>query len=149
MAPMTYRCDSCSQQILSTNPRAHCLVCDDYDLCANCTLGERFSGTHTLEHGVSVFKQSGGGDERPLLAERASLTFDQGYAASSSAISSSPTSASRPTLNPPPLPRRRSAIITPPSDLPTTTSSTKASKWFIPKLVATLTAAKQQFRCEC
>ncbi|KAL0581495.1 hypothetical protein V5O48_000538 [Marasmius crinis-equi] len=109
MAPMTYSCDSCSQQILATNPRVHCLICDDYDLCANCTLGEQFTRDHTLDHAVTVLKRSGGSGERPLAAERASLSFDRGQ---TDPISSSPTSATRPCI-PPPLPRRRSANVSP------------------------------------
>lgn len=102
MAPLTYNCDFCSQNIAADSPRIHCITCPDYDLCANCSLGERFSKGHSLEHDVTVFKVSGGSGERPLVAERVSLKFD-GLARTTV---SSPTSTNRPI--PPPLPQRRS-----------------------------------------
>ncbi|KAG7097562.1 hypothetical protein E1B28_004899 [Marasmius oreades] len=106
MAPMTYSCDLCSQSILSDSPRVHCLICTEYDLCANCTLGERFSKGHSLEHAMTVFKKSGGNGERPSVAERVSLNFG------SIMTVSSPTTAVHPI--PPHLPQRRTAGGQPP-----------------------------------
>lgn len=69
-APQTFNCDSCNQSILPMNPRVHCLTCSDYDLCANCALGERFTGGHLGLHQAQVFKESGGGANRhpPILS---------------------------------------------------------------------------------
>ncbi|KAF9266082.1 hypothetical protein L218DRAFT_1075092 [Marasmius fiardii PR-910] len=100
MAPMTYSCDFCSQNIPADSPRIHCQICTDYDLCADCTLGERSSKGHSLEHAITIFKKSGGNGERPTIAEKASLNFEGMMTVSS------PTTTVRPI--PPPLPQRRS-----------------------------------------
>jgi len=64
-----FYCDSCSLPIPASSPRVHCLspVCaDNYDLCATCSLGERFlqgSGDHLLSHPTQVYKISGNSDD--------------------------------------------------------------------------------------
>ncbi|KAJ7164247.1 hypothetical protein C8R46DRAFT_1220753 [Mycena filopes] len=66
MAPAYYFCDICATKIELDNPRVHCLDCLDYDLCANCALGQRFNGTHTTTHRTQVLKNSGGGVHPPV-----------------------------------------------------------------------------------
>ncbi|KAF9484867.1 hypothetical protein BDN70DRAFT_871837 [Pholiota conissans] len=66
MSDLQYNCDSCRLGIVPTNPRIHCLVCADYDLCANCAIAERFTQGHQAGHQASVFKQSGGGGQHPV-----------------------------------------------------------------------------------
>ncbi|KAF7359658.1 Oleate hydratase [Mycena venus] len=61
MAPAHFSCDACKTRIGLTDPRIHCLDCADYDLCANCAVGERVAGTHVVAHRTRVFKISGGG----------------------------------------------------------------------------------------
>ncbi|KAF5327532.1 hypothetical protein D9619_004367 [Psilocybe cf. subviscida] len=61
-----FNCDSCQQLIAHHNPRGRCTICPDYDLCANCLLGERFTNGHTINHQMQVFKQSGGSGH-PIL----------------------------------------------------------------------------------
>ncbi|KAJ7023496.1 hypothetical protein C8F04DRAFT_180102 [Mycena alexandri] len=61
-------CNACSQPIAATDPRIRCLECDEYDLCANCAISERFSGGHVASHSTSVFKMSGGGAQVPVVA---------------------------------------------------------------------------------
>lgn len=87
MAHLQYNCDSCRQTIPVVNPRVHCLVCPDYDLCANCYLGERCTQGHVIGHAAQVFKQSGGNGAQPVPA-------------------SNPTSPPLPARGPPPLPSR-------------------------------------------
>ncbi|KAF8065071.1 hypothetical protein FPV67DRAFT_167847 [Lyophyllum atratum] len=66
--PQNFFCDSCTQTILPTDPRIHCLTCHDYDLCANCAIGERFTKGHIGSHNIQVFKASGGGPNQPVLS---------------------------------------------------------------------------------
>lgn len=102
MAPLQFNCDSCTQSIAPTNPRVHCLVCADYDLCANCALGERFTTGHVAGHGTQVFKQSGGNGQQAIPASttpaQSALNTPLGH----------PGSPGRPSGVPPPLPSRPS-----------------------------------------
>lgn len=66
MASSNFSCDSCQQSIPAPDPRAHCLVCTDYDLCATCYLAERFTNDHQGHHRTQVFKKSGG-NGRPTV----------------------------------------------------------------------------------
>ncbi|CAK5284791.1 unnamed protein product [Mycena citricolor] len=56
---MNFLCDACQILIPGTAPRAHCLVCPDHDLCAACTLGERFVSPHAAGHAMQVYRVSG------------------------------------------------------------------------------------------
>ncbi|KAF8968396.1 hypothetical protein BDZ97DRAFT_433192 [Flammula alnicola] len=103
-----FNCDSCRQNIAPTNPRIHCLVCPDYDLCANCGLGERFTHPHLGLHQTQIFKHSGGGNQVPLLATN--------YATPPS--TSSQPLANTPQNGPPPLPPRRASVLGPISTPP-------------------------------
>ncbi|KAJ6534136.1 hypothetical protein B0H19DRAFT_1185362 [Mycena capillaripes] len=70
-----YFCDGqCQKSIHAESPRVHCLTCPDYDLCANCALGERFGGYHMAAHPTSIYRVSG---DTTLFAVRskASLTY--------------------------------------------------------------------------
>ncbi|KJA20260.1 hypothetical protein HYPSUDRAFT_203961 [Hypholoma sublateritium FD-334 SS-4] len=102
MAPLQFNCDSCKLSIASTNPRVHCLVCADYDLCANCALGERFTTGHVAEHGTQVFKQSGGNGQQAIPAStvptQPALNTPRGH----------PGNPGKPSSVPPPLPSRPS-----------------------------------------
>lgn len=104
MAPSNFTCDSCKQGIAASNPRAHCLSCPDYDLCANCFLGERYTNGHQAHHNTQVFKQSGGNGQPSIPAS-----------APTDAPRSSNTPASPPPHSPipPALPARRGNV--PPS----------------------------------
>jgi Zinc finger, ZZ type len=55
-----FKCDSCTQAIAPADPRIRCLICRNYDLCANCAIGERFTGEHLASHQTQVYKESGG-----------------------------------------------------------------------------------------
>ncbi|CAK5284796.1 unnamed protein product [Mycena citricolor] len=57
--PTNFLCDACQVSIPGTAPRAHCLICPDHDLCAACTLGERFVGAHTAAHAMEVYRICG------------------------------------------------------------------------------------------
>ncbi|KAJ7488413.1 hypothetical protein FB451DRAFT_1553791 [Mycena latifolia] len=61
MAFTSFSCDGCARSIAATDPRVHCLICADYDMCANCAVGERFTSAHGAGHRTRVFKMSGGG----------------------------------------------------------------------------------------
>ncbi|KAG5647803.1 hypothetical protein DXG03_007725 [Asterophora parasitica] len=103
MAPqptVNFLCDACSQGIAATNPRIHCLSCPNYDLCANCAIGERFTQTHLASHQTQVFAQSGGVSSAPVL--------------SSFAITYTGPSNPPPTNQPPPVPPRGPAPPLPP-----------------------------------
>ncbi|KAJ7117249.1 hypothetical protein C8R43DRAFT_1037764 [Mycena crocata] len=122
MAPTYFGCDSCQRTIPSTDPRIHCLDCDEFDLCANCALGERFTGAHLPTHRTCVFKMSGGGAQ-------ASVTGSIGivYGAPTPVAAAAPT---QPILSPPmspppnvnsplpPLPQRVAAVSPPPPQHP-------------------------------
>ncbi|KAJ6452155.1 hypothetical protein DFH09DRAFT_1351754 [Mycena vulgaris] len=68
MALMFFSCDGCSRSIASSAPRIHCLDCADYDLCADCAVGEQFTHTHDATHRTRVFKMSGGGRQEPVVS---------------------------------------------------------------------------------
>ncbi|PBL01450.1 hypothetical protein ARMGADRAFT_1007463 [Armillaria gallica] len=102
MIPSHINCDSCSQAILPSKPRVHCLSCLDYDLCADCALSERFTGQHDSSHRTQIYRLSGGGDLPPSLSETVSLTY-------TIPLRQSPTSSI-----PPPLPPRRQSSGPPP-----------------------------------
>ncbi|KAJ6520716.1 hypothetical protein DFH09DRAFT_1193920 [Mycena vulgaris] len=68
MAIMFFSCDGCSRSIASSAPRIHCLDCADYDLCADCAVGEQFTHTHDATHRTRVFKMSGGGRQEPVVS---------------------------------------------------------------------------------
>ncbi|KAF7342245.1 Nudix [Mycena venus] len=72
MAPGYYGCNACLRTIASTDPRIHCLDCDEYDLCANCAVGtEEFPGGHLVAHRTCVFRRSGGGAHPPVVSSTA------------------------------------------------------------------------------
>ncbi|KAK0208027.1 hypothetical protein DFS33DRAFT_1300795 [Desarmillaria ectypa] len=103
MIPSHIDCDSCSQVILPSKPRVHCLTCSDYDLCADCALSERFTSQHDSSHRTQIYRFSGGGDLPPSLSETISLNYTV-------PVRQSPTSSSLPPL----LPRRQSSGPPPP-----------------------------------
>lgn len=45
-----WTCDYCMDGIPADKPRAHCTVCDDYDLCTDCNKKDRTSKTHQTGH---------------------------------------------------------------------------------------------------
>lgn len=45
-----WTCDFCMDGISADKPRAHCTVCDDYDLCIDCYKKDRTSKTHQAGH---------------------------------------------------------------------------------------------------
>jgi hypothetical protein len=55
-----FNCGSCTQAIAPTDPRIRCLICRNYDLCARCAIGERFTDGHLNSHQTQVYKESGG-----------------------------------------------------------------------------------------
>jgi hypothetical protein len=55
-----FNCNSCTQPIVPTDPRIKCLICGDYNLCARCAIGERFTDEHLKSHQIQVYKESGG-----------------------------------------------------------------------------------------
>ncbi|KAK0446435.1 uncharacterized protein EV420DRAFT_1570613 [Desarmillaria tabescens] len=115
MIPSHINCDSCSQAILPSKPRVHCLTCTDYDLCADCALSERFTGQHDSSHRTQIYQLSGGGDLPPSLSDTVSLTY-------TSPVHQSPTPSS-----PPPLPPRRQSSGPPPPLPPRSNSGSSAS----------------------
>ncbi|KAJ7488414.1 hypothetical protein FB451DRAFT_736672 [Mycena latifolia] len=74
MALTYFSCDGCECSIPATDPRVHCLDCADYDLCANCAVGERFTGTHGAGHQTRVFKMSGGG-KQGMVASAVAIVY--------------------------------------------------------------------------
>lgn len=108
MSHLQYNCDSCGLSILPTNPRVHCLVCADYDLCANCALGERFTQGHLGGHQTSIFKQCGGGGQNPMPA---AINYAAAPAPPQSPPGFSqpppPVYQSHPQAPPPPVPARQ------------------------------------------
>ncbi|KAJ7802548.1 hypothetical protein B0H13DRAFT_655130 [Mycena leptocephala] len=62
-------CDGCETGIPATHPRVRCLVCPDYDLCAVCALGGRFTGEHTSAHSTAIFLTSGGRNQPPVISQ--------------------------------------------------------------------------------
>lgn len=55
-ATPSYRCDGCAEPITNNRVRVHCLVCSDYDSCADCHLLERVSGSHVASHQHRILK---------------------------------------------------------------------------------------------
>lgn len=45
--PFAYSCNSREEVVSPGNPRAHCLVCEDHDLCMPCYAMEEGSSRHT------------------------------------------------------------------------------------------------------
>lgn len=111
MAHLTYNCDACRTSIPPLNPRVHCLdpACPDYDLCANCALGERATPPHAPGHRTKVFRTAGGGgvamtEGRWYVHASAAApppTYDYGV--------TPPPQGSVAPVAPPPLPNRRSS----------------------------------------
>ncbi|KAJ7123269.1 hypothetical protein C8R43DRAFT_1148099 [Mycena crocata] len=66
MAPRFFGCDGCQNALPATEPRIQCLECDDYDLCSNCAVSERFGGDHLPSHRTRVFKIGGGASQTPV-----------------------------------------------------------------------------------
>jgi hypothetical protein len=54
----SYRCNVCKIQIPDFSPRFHCLICDDYDLCARCERIFNNLSPHSNSHPVSCFLES-------------------------------------------------------------------------------------------
>ncbi|KAF7359654.1 Oleate hydratase [Mycena venus] len=109
MAPAHFSCDACKTRIGLTDPRIHCLDCADYDLCANCAVGERVAGTHVVAHRTRVFKISGGG---AVDAVPSSAVIVHGEVNNVPTPLPTPVSPSHPSVPPPPLPRRPSGVPT-------------------------------------
>ncbi|KAJ7137511.1 hypothetical protein C8R43DRAFT_1019559 [Mycena crocata] len=99
MTVMTFSCDGCSKSIPATDPRIQCVDCENYDLCSNCAVGERFTGTHTAAHRTRVFKISGGGRQAAVPSSIA-IVYGGGPPVA--------TPATNRTSIPPPLPSRQS-----------------------------------------
>lgn len=53
-----FNCDGCAEAIQHKNPRIHCELCADYDLCANCFVVGRTTKTHAAYHPTKLFKVS-------------------------------------------------------------------------------------------
>jgi len=51
-----YQCDSCRQVIPPDRPRVRCLICHDYDSCADCHIMQASSGSHTVEHQYEIYR---------------------------------------------------------------------------------------------
>lgn len=64
-----FSCDACMRPITAGFPRVHCLTCPDYDLCANCALGERFGGAHTAAHPTTTYRMSGDVRTMPVMSQ--------------------------------------------------------------------------------
>jgi hypothetical protein len=62
-------CDVCETGIPAAHPRVHCLICPDYDMCAVCALGDRFTGEHTSAHSTAIFLKSGGRNQPPIISQ--------------------------------------------------------------------------------
>ncbi|KAF9468320.1 hypothetical protein BDZ94DRAFT_779932 [Collybia nuda] len=70
-------CNFCDQIIAPSNPRVRCQVCQDYDLCANCALADRFNDQHIASHTVQLFKQSGYFNGEGSILSRNTIVFAQ------------------------------------------------------------------------
>jgi len=110
-------CNSCTQTIAPSDPRIRCLICHNYDLCANCAIGERFSRGHLMTHQTQVYKESGEIDGHlPVLSGNVivyagatspsgpSTPYSSNYEQTSAVQPSAGHPASR--RSPPPLPAR-------------------------------------------
>lgn len=53
-----WTCDACMDTISSQEPRIHCTVCDDYDLCVRCYQLDRTSKSHNSAHRVRRIKRT-------------------------------------------------------------------------------------------
>ncbi|KAJ7648413.1 hypothetical protein B0H17DRAFT_1103305, partial [Mycena rosella] len=60
--------------ITAGSPRVHCLTCPDYDLCADCALGERFGGAHSAAHPTTTYRISGDAGTLPVISQ-ASISY--------------------------------------------------------------------------
>jgi hypothetical protein len=109
--PDIFKCDSCTQAIAPADPRIRCLICRNYDLCANCAIGERFTGGHLASHQTQVYKESGGIDGHLPVLSRNTIK----YTVSPSPSGHDPRQTNTPQPNPmhpansrspPPLPTR-------------------------------------------
>ncbi|KAJ7101245.1 hypothetical protein B0H15DRAFT_990853 [Mycena belliarum] len=93
-----YSCDNCARPIPATDPRIHCLDCVDYDLCANCAVGERFGGTtHIAGHSARVYKISGGGAHAPAMSAAAIVYAGTHAATAATALQESSPAPNRPS----------------------------------------------------
>ncbi|KAJ7748399.1 hypothetical protein B0H16DRAFT_906633 [Mycena metata] len=63
-----FTCDVCEEGIPALAPRVHCLICNDYDLCAVCALGEDFAGGHTSAHSTVIFRICGNTNQVPVVS---------------------------------------------------------------------------------
>jgi hypothetical protein len=59
MSEKAYICHSCETAFSFNRARVHCLVCPDYNSCADCHVTESVSGTHHTEHDYEVYRQGG------------------------------------------------------------------------------------------
>ncbi|KAJ7164163.1 hypothetical protein C8R46DRAFT_1278205 [Mycena filopes] len=101
-------CNACLQPIAATDPRIHCLECEEYDLCANCAISERFSADHAASHPTCIFQMSGGGAQLSVLG---STTIS--YVSSEPLVRSSPPVFTTPNPIPsPPIPQNASSSST-------------------------------------
>ncbi|KAF7298615.1 Oleate hydratase [Mycena indigotica] len=105
MAPNLFACDACAKPIPPADPRVRCLdaACPEYDLCAVCALGERFTGQHTVEHETVVYRPSGGGHVQAGISALAIVRGGSG--ASGPGFAPPPKRASTSGVPPPPPPR--------------------------------------------
>ncbi|KAJ7139238.1 hypothetical protein C8R44DRAFT_302121 [Mycena epipterygia] len=72
-----HTCDACRTHIPAAHPRVHCRICADYNMCAVCTLGERFAGDHTSAHSTAILRISGGRN-RPSVNSRTWISYGAG-----------------------------------------------------------------------
>ncbi|KAJ7137535.1 hypothetical protein C8R43DRAFT_1202715 [Mycena crocata] len=101
MTNMQFSCDGCSKNIPPNNPRVRCVDCEDYDMCTNCAIGERFSGAHTVAHRTRIFKISGGGRQVSIPCSTAIVYGSDGAPSIAATVP-------EPVYNPPPpLPPRQ------------------------------------------
>ncbi|KAF9468321.1 hypothetical protein BDZ94DRAFT_1232380 [Collybia nuda] len=135
---LNFNCDSCNQPIAPSSPRIHCQICHDYDLCANCALGDRFNERHLASHPIQLYKQSGGVNGGEPILSRNTITFAQPlpYGSPPSFPSHTPSNG-LPNL-PPPLPPRRPGPVSgnrPPPGMP----DQRWQPFFLPDMTPTTT----------
>lgn len=55
MFEQAYACNSCEAAIPAERARVHCQVCQDYNSCADCHVGELSGGNHCADYDYEVF----------------------------------------------------------------------------------------------
>ncbi|KAJ7634004.1 hypothetical protein B0H17DRAFT_1217390, partial [Mycena rosella] len=123
-----FGCDACAHPIAPSDPRIRCLECPEYDLCAACALGERFTGAHSPAHRTRVFKMSGSGATQGVPANTAIVYVDAAQTSFPLSPEASPESAPRPALpHRSPPPPHKTALPSPPFSPPDVSRSDNPS----------------------